>query len=109
MGKTSRSGNAPDGLQSIIDRLNGEGGWGKIASAAGSVVPKQGAGNVVGSALSGAGTGASIGSMIAPGIGTTIGAGVGALAGGISGGINWKQQQHQQQMDALASIRNRMQ
>lgn len=109
MGKASNSGNTTSGLQSIIDRLNEGGGWGKLASAAGSVVPKQGAGNVVGSALSGAGTGAGIGSMIAPGIGTAIGAGVGAIAGGISGGINWKQQQHQQQMDALASIRNRMQ
>ena len=95
------------GLADLLDRLNTNGGWGKVAGVAGSLMPKQGIGNVAGGALSGGATGAQIGSMIAPGVGTAIGAGVGAVAGAIGGGVNWKQQQHQKQMEALMSIRNR--
>lgn len=95
------------GLQDLLDRMKG-GGWGQAAGMAGSLIPKSGVGNIAGGALSGGSTGAKIGSMIVPGIGTAIGAGIGAIGGAIGGGVNWKQQQHQKQMEALMSIRNRM-
>ena len=97
------------GLENLMDRLRGlKGGGGKIAGLAGSMIPRQGAGNVIGGGLSGAATGAQLGSMIAPGIGTAIGAAGGALAGAIGGGVDWRQQQHQKQMEALQQMRGRM-
>ena len=107
MGKMSNSGNVSGGLEDLLANFGKNGGWGKAASFAGSVIPKKGFGNVAGGALSGAGTGAGIGSMFGP-VGTGVGAAVGAVAGAVGGGVNWKQEQQQKQMEALMSIRGRM-